>query len=723
MRSNQYKLERLVVDYFRARTDTSIRSDGEGTYCIRLDSESALEAFGGSEQVRIVFDGERLSEESDVVLIDPNHPFLDIIRNTLESDEYSDIRISEAHLPVQMLNQYGSFEVPGLSNACRTSFTGLQLRYYPTFLVVYRVVYQTDERLENIVHLAYTSEGNRLDNLPASMVEQYLSAGPPETEEAPEETDLSQLLRKTRGEIESRVQKDIALFANERIELRNAEEDRLEKFFANEASELRRNDIVGREELKNREENELEDMERKLSIEVAIKPISVLKIWWPFVKYKVKAKGSRFEYALEDILYQAPNKAANFKPCSQCGNKGFFSVCMTGKHLSCEGSCGKQAIICSKCKDPACPDHGGRCRVGGEWLCLTPDGVDSCGLICEHCGEVTCLVHGERTVEDTWACKDHAATSTCCGRVFALSRLRSCCVCADELLCPNHRFECSECGGAVCEKHSFQVATGTGRVCENCRAFCELCGPDKNYTISEVTACVTCEKLFCGNHMETCSVCGNGVCESDALRDTKGNVFCQADGGRCHLCEHEVSVYNMADLSTCAICGKYVCGEHAMLCQVCQHNLIGTDHVKELQTCPCCGRISCNIGDCSAHDQVCLACGIPHCVICSTSSGICTTCMNLSRFPFDEAMAAYVDDACGIPGESSEFLKSALRHPSRIQVKSASNLTYMILVVECDPAWYWKKRKLLAGNQVRLVIERAGNRTVAAKLETRTQQR
>jgi hypothetical protein len=130
-------------------------------------------------------------------------------------------------------------------------------------------------------------------------------------------------------------------------------------------------------------------------------------------------------------------------------------------------------------------------------------------------------VHGVRTADRKWACQDHVLTTTCCGKVYAKSRLVTCCVDSREVLCPDHRVTCLSCGRPVCHPHGSALHNHPGQfVCADCRRTCELCMPERSYLATDVAICKTCGMPVCADHRQVCAICGDVVCQKGVSNRT-----------------------------------------------------------------------------------------------------------------------------------------------------------------------------------------------------------
>jgi len=691
----QTQIEQLVVDYFRQRSDTDVFYDEAGGYKVVLNSTSARQHFSDSGQLSLIFDGARLAENPDSELITATHPFLDVIRDDLESDHTVDPRLGEAHIVLQLLSPAGRLTVPELVFSKGQQQVQYMRRFAPTFVLTYRVIYDTDERTENIVRLCYNAAtGEMQSDLLLRLKGSFITDGRPDQAEGVECLSLDRILEAGRLEVEARILADVKLIGHQ-ISARLADDrKRLETHYKAELDKLRTHDIVGCQRLKETLEKDIEELKQKYACGIKVELLSVLKLWWPIVDYTVTVRGQRKRLLIEDIRYDSQAGRTEFEQCPKCGNHTCFDICVVGQHISCGGECSQGITECATCHDPMCPEHGGpchdckqpvceydrrecsygkheqgtyycpkclvesfedkplckacleycdackrpfahehmsTCRLGGERICLDHD-ANPCGHECEECHQTPCETHSAKTAEGTWVCTDHGATSSCCRQIFALGHLEACCVDKDEALCPDHRFYCADCGKAVCETHSAPLyGRRRKRVCDNCRVTCDLCGPKRSYISRDLAQCVVCGKAVCDDHRRMCAVCGNAVCREDVVVSAEGEDLCPSHAGTCELCEPDNAVHRTEALKPCAICGASTCSEHRVLCEVCQRTYIGLPHVAQLPRCPSCGRFSCATDGCSTEMQTCSACGMAYCMHCFTSSGQCTACASVAK--------------------------------------------------------------------------------------------
>jgi len=780
LETKQTQVENLVVNYFRQRSDTDIVYDNAGAYQVVLNSVSARQDFGGNERLSLVFEADRLAVNFDSELVTTTHPFLDVIRNDLESDQATDSRLSEAYVLLHLLGPDGRLVIPDLTFSGGQQRLQCKLRYTPTFILTYRIVYDTDQRSENITRLCYNADTGELQSTLLPKLESfYVASGHPSQTENTEKMNLTHVLQAARLEVEKRILIDTKIIEHEISSRLMEDKERLESHYAAKMSELRPQDTVGRQQLEVRLEKDIQELENKYVCRVSIKLLSVLKLWWPVVDYTVNLSSRNGDLHLQGGQYDSQVGQTKFHECPVCGNHTSFDICVAGRHINCGGVCSQGLMECTTCHDSMCSEHGGpcdrcdqlvcendrevcsygehtegiyycpecqarsfedkplckdcleycgycerpfahehmnTCRVGGERICLVHNS-NPCGQICQECSQITCNTHGMRTAEQTWVCSDHGKTSSCCERVFALSRLEGCCVGNDEHLCPDHRFECIDCGKAVCESHSSTLQKHAGkRVCNSCRVACDLCPADLSYISRDLAQCVTCEKIVCADHHKTCAACNRTICEEDVITSVSGESLCSTHAGQCDHCEPGNAIHRKEHLKSCVICDASTCSDHHKRCQVCERTYICHLHLSELPQCASCGRVSCQTNGCNTETQVCQACGVAYCAHCFTKGGRCTTCAGLSKLKASQANETAVSLLRKthhiVTGETRELINQMLQYEANISVKGRKNNTYHIFIFHCNPplfqkllSWHWS----LANKQIRIVLDAQGN--------------
>ena len=715
MKPKQIKIEEFVVNYFDFRVDTDIHYEGAGLYRVSLNSTSAQQDFYGHDILSLVFNGEASLDNPDSELITSNHPFLDVIRNNLESNPEQDPKLSEAYVPLQLINQNGKITVPDLVfNKCKCE-TEYQIHYFPTFILKFNVLYETDLRSENIVSLCYDAvTGKLMSNSFSKYNHTYITDKRPHGIKKQKTIHLSRIIQSARNEIESRINSDNKLIAHQINTRFEKDKKRLESHCLSERNKLKNDNIVGHEQLQKQLEKDLKELEDKYACHVSIELLSVLKLWWPVVNYSTILQSAKKRLQIKKIKYDFQKNETIFQQCSQCGNKLLFDVCFIGKHVICS-QCGGGVNECDVCHELICSDHGGYChscqkiictdhqiiceygnhdetiffcsdcivesfegksickecveycdscnrpfshdhikvcRSGQEPICLSHN-ENPCGYVCEHCKEVTCKTHGVLTCENSWVCHDHAKDSTCCDRIFSLSRLECCSVNNDEILCPDHRFHCIECGNTICKDHMNISVKG---------------------------------EHLCPSHSEICS-----------------------------LCDKSHNIHNTKDLELCNYSKTHICENHRIPCQVCGEQYIGEAYISNFPTCESCGKFSCGINDCSTQMQVCPSCGMSYCHHCFTPDGNCNICDTLTEAKYkvtiqkqvviDSFIQYFVQASDIASGKDKKLLDKILKNISFTTFDYKNNNTYTVFIFHCIPP----KRQIwkigLSKKMVRLVIK------------------
>src|SRR6266404_188993 len=202
----QEQIESIVIEYFRQRRDADVYPTAGGVYEVKLNSEIAQADFHGKSTLNLIFDGERAYENPDSELITANHSYLDIIRNDLERNPEEDVRLGEAYLPAQLVNLQGALVIPQLEISSKAGRLDYNIRYRATFVLTYRIDYETDDRSENVVRLCYDAmTGATQPELVPLLRGLYPLGGPPPTGVTDGLIDLAGVLEGARREIESRV--------------------------------------------------------------------------------------------------------------------------------------------------------------------------------------------------------------------------------------------------------------------------------------------------------------------------------------------------------------------------------------------------------------------------------------------------------------------------------------------------------------------------------------
>jgi hypothetical protein len=781
METKQTRLQRLVIEYFQQRPDVDIQPELGAVYRLTLNSDVSRTDFGGRGVLRLTFDADRAYTNPECELITPSHPFLDIVRNDLERDPQADPHLSDGYILAQVLDPQGHVAVPQLTFSSTGNIV-CQLSYHPTFILAYSIVYDSYERSENIVRLCYDAVSSEpqpqlLPRLPDLMPANGI---PPQARVA-DCIDLGPILESGRVEIQTRIDRDVEAFGHHFSEVLESEKAKRRAFGEKEIQDAR--DEVTRTQLQEVLDKDLADLEGKYACRVSIKLLSVLRLWWPMMHYALTVSGHRRDLTIEEIHYDSRTLRSSLFRCPTCGNETQYDICVVGEHVLCAGQCSKGLAECAQCHDEYCPDHGGpcarcreavctddrqqcaygvhaaddyycpecwvesfegrplckecleycgacsrtfphekiaTCRLGGERVCyghgLSPD-----GYVCQDCGQVTCTRDGVVTADGNWACKDHAGAATCCGAVYANSKLMPCCMDSQELLCPNpaHRRVCLGCSRPVCQTHSSPLRKHRGHyTCDACRRTCSQCPSTRSFLETDLAVCQTCGELVCADHRQICAVGNDTVCQDDLRLSVDLEPLCPAHAGKCVSCGvgPDKPIYRSDRLNPCAICGDQACQRHSSLCPICQSHYICKTHQKTQPSCAGCGRVSCGAGDCRADSFTCPACGMAYCRHCLGRSGRCLTCETIRATDLTDAWRAFLQSAPRFADPSTaRALEEMLKSPERVNLRSAANRTYQVVVVRWAPKWYqiWKSPQQIritttsAGQIKRIAMERA----------------
>ncbi|MEZ4676452.1 MAG: hypothetical protein R2932_19680 [Caldilineaceae bacterium] len=779
LQAKQSQVKELVIGYFRQRADTPIVSMIDDVYEISLDSELARQSFGGSKRLKLSFDPELFSENPDSELITSSHPFLEIIRNDLQSDANSDPRIGEAYIHLNLINEIGELDLPEVNLDGSRYETTNTINYIPTYLFVYKVLYDRDERSENIIRICYhpdwSLENSNQKLLP--LLDEFELVGGRPSKVASEPPVLTDAVVEVRSYLSRQIEIDLISIRREIADILSNRINGAKLQYENDIAQLRSQDTVGRQQLTDRLNKDIQDLERKFACHVKIDLLSILTVWWPSVNYHIVVPSVHGKFSIDGFRYDTQLGKATFRRCPKCDNEHNFCICTSGRHVECsnhieifvcstcyESMCLQHGGLCEHCHEPVClhdnqlcmygshltdfhccPDcittsfegkplckdcisicaecqrkfaheHTKECRIGGETICISHLS-DPCGHRCSYCSAVICQQHSLLTISGSRVCLDHGRKSTCCERTFALDGVEICCVDANELLCIDHRFSCMDCFQSVCEQHSTVLHLHRDkRICANCRLSCYLCDSQFSYSQKDLTTCVICHSAVCSEHLYGCAVCAEPVCAND-IRVTKyGEYVCKAHAGHCAYCTDGNDIHMIDRLKSSIISKNLMCQEHRNLCEVCQQNYVSLEEIPGLDRCAGCNRFSCGDGRCSAQMNKCSKCQLSYCTHCC-GNGICQACSKLSAIEVNEKIVAYVSQYRSSMQETIRtYLDSVLENIDYMLCWYARNETYQVMIIRCRPPriMFWKSH--LSAKQIRLVSDNNG-RYISSYLE------
>lgn len=748
----QEQIESIVIGYFRQRRDADVYPTAGGVYEVKLNSEIAQTDFHGKSTLSLIFDGERAYENPDSELITANHPYLDIIRNDLERNPEENVRLGEAYLPVQLIDLEGHLVIPQVEISSKTERLDYNVSYRATFVLTYRIDYETDDRSENMLRLCYDA----LTGAPQPLLVSHLSGlyprgGPPPTEGAEQIVDLAVVLDAASREIESRVTSDTRGIGQQLLQQLGNEKKRLQDHY-NSEMELARDEVT-REQVRENLNKDIGEQERKLTCRVHVQLVSVLRLWWPVVDYQLTIPSRRGKFEVKGIRYDLQSEQTHFVACSSCGNGSQYSVCVVDKHVVC-AVCEKHISQCASCGEDYCTQHGGLCRkcslpsclhdrlhcsygshssdeffcpnclvnsfegrslcgeckalcdlchrpfprelmaqckIGGERVCQG-HGLAPDGHKCEECHQVACTTHAVHTAENTWVCRDEVGVASCCGQTFGRSRLVGCTVDQSEALCPVHRSDCLSCGQPVCINHRSPLAKHSGVfVCNKCRRTCETCGPDKSYIAADLIRCQTCEKEVCESHRKVCVVGSEIVCNTHSQQSIDREPLCKLHARRCVQCGSAPTgpIHRADSLRFCPVCKGEVCEQHRFVCPTCSTKFLCHAHQSTQPICAGCGRLSCG-DNCSSNSHACGNCGVAYCRHCSGSKNRCVTCSNLRATAPNDYMVGLLQKAPKmVKGDVAALVSSIVTaRPQQLAFSSGFNQTYQVLEVQYRPRWF-----------------------------------
>lgn len=718
----QQKIEKLVIQYFRSRSDVKLEPGPDGEFLLTLQSYVAKSQFGGKEQIRITFDAESIFHNPDWELINPLHPYLEVIRNDLSNMESEDPRLSEAYFPPQPVSSAGKVTIPQIKFGGPVIDVDCQSIYRPHLLLNYKVVFESDERQDYILRLCFDARtGESRHDIVAHIAKLPLKEGRPSSIANREGLqDIEGILKKGRSEIEERVRDEFAELAKQQTDELNKEKRRLETHYqkqiditngADEKGKKLREDVRRETEKKLREnlKKEIEDFEKKYAFRSRTYLISVLLIWIPTLAYRIKAAAADSNFIIEGIKYDSGNDLGSFQACPKCGNQQQFAICGSGRHAFCgQPSCAIEAQ-CATCNDTYCSVHGKECAH-----CSYPSCV-------KHLHNCTYGPHTEKAAfcpkclkssfEQEIICVGCATVCELCARTFPQELITSCYI-GKERFCFSHDQGadgdyCSECGKPVCNKHGRQTKD-IEWACVNHSHESNCC--HEVFGDSHLTICAgDSTELLCEIHRKTCVVGREAICERHGVKSWQGEPLCPTHVGRCIRCGEQSGsrIYRSDLLKQCVVCLEQVCKDHLERCPVCQTNNFCGVHQNDLPACLSCSRVSCTQRGCSTESSRCKLCRKSYCRHCLTSKEVCITCANpdpmaraSAAFPLLEALAGYSNVALQKAAET--MIKSF----DKCSVQSSENHTFRVVTVHYKPSqWaFWQDE-----SKVRIVANRDGS--------------
>lgn len=713
----QLKIQDLVMEYFRTRTDTGLEPGLGGKFLLTLKSPAALAQFGGNDETTITFDEESAFQNPDWNLINATHPFLEVIRNDLASVETEDPRLTEAYFAPQPISPKGRVAVPGIEIDGPIVDVEYKNDYEPHFVLTYKVVFESDERQDYVLRLCFDARTCERRHIVVRQLRRLpLQNGRPESVDRGSLHNIEEILLRGRVELELRVQSEVAATAEQISDRLTNERERLKKHYEGEISRTNKRDEDGRRRLRENLRKEIEDFEKKYTFRSRIYLTSVLLLWTPRLSYRLEAQARSRRFFVDGITYDAATDIVAFQKCERCGNKRRFVICCAGKHAFCGDSSCATKERCLTCSDLYCSLHGDRCSHCSEPCCFEHKKPCGYGSHPEDAGFCPrCL---KSSFEQELICIDCATVCELCVRTFPRDLIASCHV-GHEKFCLRHHNKpdgafCSECGEPVCKKH--------GRETDDKKYACvshshEATCCHKVFGDSRLTTCVVDQaELLCDTHRIQCVVGHEATCEKHAVNSWQGESLCALHCDHCVRCNEEsVSrIYRTDKLTECIICFGKVCTDHIERCQVCSAHEFCRTHRGELTACSSCSRISCASNECSVRSATCKLCKMSYCRHCLTKKGVCTTCSRpestgraSQAFPLLEALSQTSD--VSLQKASGVMMKSF----TKCRVLTSENATYRVVVVHFKPSpWaFWQKEQ-----QLRIVADHQG-KVVKALLE------
>lgn len=717
----QLQIEELVTQYFRSRSDVTWEVGSKGEFLLALRSPHAVSQFGGNAQVCVTFDADIAFHNPDWELINPTHPYLEVIRNDLASSEIEDPRLAEAHFSPQPLDPAGTLSVPQINLDGPILHVGYEVDYLPYFVLTYKVVFESDERQDYVLRLCFNARSGKSRH----DVVQHLAKLPLEDGRPASLLDrgslrsVEEILKKGRIEIQQRVAGEVVAIASQFSDQLSKEKDRLEKHYQRESSLTNKRDEVGRQRLSENLKKEIEDFEKKYTFRSRTHLISLLLLWAPDISYRIQASGSSANFFVEGIKYDSGADLVSFQVCPACGNQREFAICCAGKHAFCGlATCGTRAV-CVACGDLYCANHGDECSRCREHSCFVHRNKCVYGPHATSAGFCpSCL---KASYEQRIICEDCATICELCSRTFPQAMVVACHV-GNERFCVGHDRTvdgafCYECGNPVCKRHGRKAGENEW-ACVSHSHEASCC--NKVFGNSHLSSCIGDKtELLCETHRINCVVGAEAVCETHVIRSWQGDSLCTLHVAQCMRCQEEsvTRLYRSDQLDHCVICQGQVCSDHNRRCDVCSVSRFCTTHQARQPICHSCSRASCNTNGCSVEASTCKLCKMSYCRHCLTSKGVCTTCANpdpagraSQAFPLLEALQAAPDEAL------KKAAETMIRSFEKCSVLSSENHTYRVTRVHFKPSpWkFWQKE-----TKLRIVANRDGG--VVKALFERTQ--
>jgi hypothetical protein len=658
----QAQLEQLVITYFRQREDTPVALDSGGRYEVRLNSQAAINDFGRgqSDRVMLIFDSDQSFRFPNTELITPDHPYLDIIRNSLERLEDEDPRLSNAHVPIQVVDPQGRITVPGLEFHTRAAYeVAYHVEYYPIVILTYRVLYDMDGGSENLFRICYDAcSGVQLTNHLARFRPDLWLPGPPPGVDVEKCSSINTLLQAARTDIKTRVAGDL-LTLGERLDRELAtEKQRIAESYQREVagldSSLPDSDFI-RQQLAGVRDREIAEWERKLSCRVRVHLLSCLRLWWPAVHYELAVQGARGAFKVGGIRYQPEieKTIVDGDADHEAGRR--LAICAVGQHYVRERDQNVDVGVCSTCGDGFCEEHGGKCANCSQPVCNTDRETCDYG---EHSdADHFCPQCHTKSFEGKVLCTRCREVCANCGREFPHEKMATCRI-GGERICSGHEVNpdglvCVVCHEVSCNHHGRQTKPGDW-ACEDHITVSTCCREE--YPSSQLNSCVHHpSERVCPTHSVRCAGCGNMICDKHRypLQGRSGKYACEncrrscseCGDGRSYLAKDLVTCVTGKELLcsthrlTCAVGGEFVCQKHALksvdgqaLCSShaghCVQSGDGQNspifRIDQLTRC-----VVCRGNVCSDHRMVCKICGSG--IMCTVHVRTQPTCQGCGR--------------------------------------------------------------------------------------------
>lgn len=693
----QLAVEEVVVGYFGTRSDVELRPGEAGTYHVTLMSPEARSQFGGRAEQILTFDAEQAFHHPDWELINATHSYLDVIRNDLTSNASEDPRICEAFCVAQIIGSTGRMALPHADINGPISKVEASSEYHPHYVLTYKVIIETDERQDYLLRVCFDGfSGAPEEQAVTQLGRLSLVSGRPNVIPLNVVlADVATVIRSGHSEVETRVRAEVATLAAQYAEQLEQEKRRLEQHCESELELISKRDEDGRQRLRDTLKKEIDDFERKYACRSRANLMSVLLLWTPVLKYQIRATSKRSSFATGEFHYDALLDRLNTEPCKRCGNVRSFSVCSAGKHMACGDAACTPFATCATCGDPYCQTHGNGCTHCGVPTCSADQTNCHYGLHDRRAGFCPNCV--KTSFEGRAICLGCARGCELCGREFPENLLLTCNIGGERFCAQHDRdadgAKCSECGQPACKRHGTATANGQW-TCQPHAATATCCG--RLFGLSHLAPCADDpQERLCADHCMSCALCKKSICNNHVIRSWQNEPLCSKDARSCIQCDKtRPRTYRRDTVHRCVVCNGLACSDHIGTCAICQVSAFCKAHELDQPACASCGRVSCDVKGCGVATSTCKLCSMAYCRHCVTRDGICTTCAHQEpmgrisqTLPLLEAVASMRHP------ELSKAAQVMLKSLKECSARVGENRTYRVVVIRYSPSrlLFWKK--------------------------------